>query len=187
MSRTLASRSNSRIRRLGDRVAETQQQLITFQLGQMGFLLPIEAVHKAIVFDWVTHPVPQLNFEGQLLPVLDIEQHICDRGQLQDSLSPGSQSQTSSVQSRFTPSSLATSDPAQQQVALIVQSQEKTDLVVLPIDSAPALCRVPPSSLVPLPRTYPVNCVQLMTDQSAEQSLRFLLSPELLIAQTAGA
>ena len=152
------SNRTARLARLTDHIAEVTQQLITFEIRGVGFLLPIESVFKAIVFNSLGHPFKQIDFEGNLLPVLNVNHHIFNRID----------------ESHAHP---------QQQIALIVQTyvpQNTQTLVVLPIDSAPSLCRVANSSLVPLPRIYQVKCVDGMTNQTADQPLRFLLNPAQL-------
>ena len=151
----MSNRSTSRLRRSVERSAETQQQFITFRLGRAGFLLPIDAVYKAVVFTTESQRCEVVSFEDQQLPLLNVEQHIFNQS--------------------------APVRPRSQQIVLIIQDRETIPRMALPIDSPPALCRIALSSLVPLPKTYQLRCVQLMTDQSADQSLCFLLNPDLLL------
>lgn len=191
--------SASRIRRRSDRAAESQQQFITFTIRNVGFLLPIAAVYRAVAFEVPPAapggsplPIEQIRFEEQVLAVLNVDQQLFNRRDRQPQ--------------------------ASQQVALIVETgqgklgqglgqglghaltgelnDEWNDsgefhgsdrLIALPIDSAPSLCRIPTSSLVPLPKTYQVNCVMGMTDNSADPPLRFLLNATQLHPSEASA
>lgn len=150
----------ARLPRLTDHIAEVTQQLITFDIRGVGFLLPIESAFKAIAFESLGHPLKQIDFGGDILPVVNVDRYIFNRIE-------------------------ETQHPPQQQIALIVQTdmgnhQDTNSLIVLPIDSAPALCRVTESSLVPLPRIYQVKCVDGMTNQTSDHPLRFLLNPAQL-------
>ncbi len=160
----------ARLPRLNDRKVEVQQQLITFEIRGMGFLMPIEAVHRAIVFDYGRHLLRYINFEQSILPVVAVERTILN-------------------QAEETPPS---SKPSQQQIALIIEvlsgfSEELQHRIVLPIDSPPSLCRLADSDLLPLPQTYEVKCVNGMTKVNADQPLQFLLNPNQLIESQAPA
>jgi len=157
----------TRLPRLTDRKVEVQQQLITFEIRGVGFLMPIEAVHRAIVFDYDDSlPLRYINFEQNILPVIAVESQILNRPA--EALPP------------------ASPDPALQQIALIVEAlsgpaMEQEHRIALPIDSPPSLCRMAESDLLPLPKTYEVQCVDGMTKANADQPLQFLLNPHRLV------
>ncbi len=154
----MASRSSLRLRRLSDRATIVQKQLIKFQIRQTGFLLPIESVYRAVVFNRSEIRRQEVMFEGQSLRLVEVDRHILGHATAQPSVIP-------------------------QIISLIVQtSGEFGQRFVLPIDSAPSLCRVPETSLVPLPKTYRVQCVESITDSSADDRLCFLLNPDQLAA-----
>lgn len=155
----------TRLTRLNDRKVERQQQLITFEIRGVSFLMPIEAVNRAIVFDHNCHPLKYINFERDILPVVLVDRHIFNR----------MEAQTSS------------SKKTQQQIALIIEalpgfSSEQGQRITLPIDSPPSLCRISESDLLPLPKTYEVKCVDGMTKADAAHPLQFLLNPNQLVA-----
>ncbi len=161
----------ARLPRLNDRKVEAQQQLITFEISGTGFLMPIEAVHRAIVFDHNCDPLRYINFERDILPVVSADQQILNRPE--DNAPSAGQS-------------------SQQQIALIIEalSGSAADLehrIVLPIDSPPSLCRMADSDLLPLPKTYEVKCVDGMTKTTADQPLQFLLNPNKLVESQANA
>lgn len=168
----------ARLPRLTDhKVDKVLQQLITFDIRGMGFLLPIDGVHRAIVFDHHCNSLKYINFEGDLLPVLSVERDIFNQSQKPTALSqPQSQAR---IQAQ-----------SQQQIALIVKNQtgplaEHENRIALPIDSPPSLYRIAESDLLPLPKTYEVKCVDGMTKATAEQPLRFLLNPTQLVESQA--
>ncbi len=155
----MASTTSFRLRRLGDRQTEVQKQLIAFQLHGQQFLIAIEAVYKAVVFEQPLDPAQldhnELAFEDRVLPIIDGKHLILGEA----------------------PTPLKRRQPIH--IALVVRDQgEKA--VLLPIDSAPSLCRVKESSLVKLPKTYNIRCVALMTEAAANPPLCFLLDPEML-------
>lgn len=158
----------TRLPRLTDRKVEVQQQLITFEIRGVGFLMPIEAVHRAIVFDYDNSlPLRYINFEQNILPVIAVESQILNHPAEELPASPG----------------LA---QAPQQIALIVEALSAPAMaqehrIVLPIDSPPSLCRMAESDLLPLPKTYEVQCVDGMTKANADQPLQFLLNPHRLV------
>lgn len=160
----------ARLPRLSDRKVEVQQQLITFEICGVGFLMPIEAVHRAIVFDHDCHPLRYINFEQSILPVVYVDRQIFNR--IEDP---------------------ATSPHGpRQQIALIIAalsglSADQGHRVTLPIESPPSLCRIPESNLLPLPKTYKVKCVDGMTKATADQPLQFLLNPDQLVESQATA
>lgn len=150
----MAAKTSLRLRRLVDRQTEIKQQLITFQLRQTGFLLPIQAVARAVTFPtWESEST--ITYADQTLPVINVTRQIFGQ------------------ESRDRP---LPSLP----IGLIVRNQQG-QLACLPIDSAPSLCRIPQSSFVPLPKTYQVKCVRQITSSTAEQPLLFLLDSDALI------
>jgi chemotaxis signal transduction protein len=145
--------SSLRLRRLVDRQVEIKQQLITFHLREIPFLLPIQSVYRALTFtQWDSFTT--LDYEGMSLPIIDVDRQIFGH---------------------------KSSHPPAAPIALIVQNQNQ-QRCCLPIDSAPSLCRVPASNFVALPKTYQVRCVSDITSSTSDQPLMFRLNPEELLS-----
>ena len=157
----MTTASSLRLRRLGDRPTEVQKQLISFRLHGTDFLIPIEAAYKAIVFDEPIEPnqleTLELEVEQRMLPIIDSKHLILGEA-------PTPPGQLSPIH-----------------IALIIQNNTG-QAVVLPIDSAPSLCRINESNLVSLPKTYKVQCVEKITEATATPPLHFLLDEEQLNA-----
>lgn len=162
----------ARLPRINDRKVEVQQQLITFKMRGMGFLIPIDAVQRAIVFEHDCCPLRYINFQEDILPVVSIDRQIFNRIEEPDSPSHAQASR--------------------QQIALIITAlsiptTQQEHRITLPIDSPPSLCRLAESELLPLPKTYEIQCVDGMTTANAEQPLQFLLNPDQLVDSQATA
>ncbi|NJR68574.1 MAG: hypothetical protein HC771_07810 [Synechococcales cyanobacterium CRU_2_2] len=171
----MATRSSVRLGRLSDRAITPQRQLITFRLRRTGFFLPLQWVYRAMVFDAQDIRQNQVSFEQYNLPLVNVGQIIfgdADPVRRPSALIGLVLQQPSQQAPR--PSSLE--QPPLEQL-------ENAPQLVLPIDSAPALCRVSDSSFVPLPHTYAVQCVAEMTDNSSDYPLHLLLNPQQLFAQ----
>lgn len=171
----MATHASARLGRLSDRAITPQRQLIRFRLHKTGFLLPLAWVYRAMVFD-VQEDIqkmqsPQVNFDLQQIPLINASQVIF-----------GNSNTTRQPSTPPNKTSRATA-PRASTIGLILQEPDGELPLVLPIDSAPALCRVSDTCFVPLPQTYAVRCVAEMTDNSSDYPLHFLLDPQQLVAQ----
>ncbi len=151
-------------RRFANRKAEASQQIITFQLQQEWFALPIESVQRVIWLDKVYGDphrtgVSLTQYQEQELLVIDVSYRIFGQ-------------ETTAIYI------------TQSQRYLVVVQNAQEELVGLPIDSQPSVRRVPQSSFKPLPQSYiiqgNVRCVSSTTVQLSHQEMFFLLDPEQL-------
>jgi hypothetical protein len=153
----MATRSSVRLSRLSDRAIVVQRQLISFQLRQTGFFLPLDWVYRAMVFEANAIRQNQVSFDEYRLPLVNVGKMIF--GEDTPPHPPGTL------------------------IGLVLQRPGTAPQLILPIDSAPALCRIPDASFVPLPQTYAVHCITEMTDNNSSYPLHFLLSPQQLLTQ----
>ena len=157
-------------RRFKSHSATITQQLITFKLRQEWFALPIKSVQKVFPMGKVYGDpkgtgVSLTIYQDKELLVVDVGHRIFG--------------ETPS------PNPPETGENAIQRFLLIVQSSQG-ELIGLPIDSLPALRRVPESAFTPLPEAYiseaNIRCVSsLMLQTQEDETPCFLLTPELLI------
>ena len=170
----MAIYSPLRSRRFAARQTEATQQLIAFRLRQEWFTLPVHAVQKVVQMGKV-YGDPQgtgislTNYQDKELLVVDVGHRIFAEA-------PNPDLASEEVKK--------TNDFTQQRFLLIVQS-EAGDLVGLPIDSPPAIRRVPESAFTPLPEAYMaqgnIQCISSKMVQLTNQPPLFLLDPNRLV------
>jgi chemotaxis signal transduction protein len=171
----MAIRSPLRSRRLNPQKTEVTQRLITFQLRQETFALPLDRIHKVTTFDRVygdpKHSGVGLTiYQGQELVVIDVGQQIFGDEPIDyanpANLTNGSNSNTQAVK-----------------YLLIVNTADRGQ-IGLPIDSPPILQSIPFSAFRELPKMYTdrgnINCVSLFSIETANRPPIFLLDPKLV-------
>lgn len=153
------------------RHAEATRQVIAFRLRQEWFALPIETVQKVVPLGKIYGDPQQTGisltiYQGQELLVVDVGRRIFSE----------------TPHSAHTLGLNASQHPAQSYL-LVVQIPSGS-LIGLPIDSQPALQRVPKSAFTPLPVYYlsaaNLRCVTALMIQTPDQPPLFLLDPERL-------
>jgi chemotaxis signal transduction protein len=159
-----------RSRRASAKNTEKTEQFITFQLRHEWFALPIYAVQKVIQMDKI-YGDPQgtgislTNYQGQEVVVVDVGRRIFG--------------ETAAIAPRQIDPSLK-----ETRFMLLVQS-EKGETIGLPIDSAPALRRVPDSAFAPIPEAYlaqgNVRAIGSTTIQLSDHPTLFLLDANQLV------
>ena len=172
----MAIYSPLRSRRLTARQAESTERLITFQLREETFALPLIRVYKVTTLDRLYGDVNQTGvslttYQGRELVVIDIAYKVF--GHIQPVLSPLSQ----------VGSEIATEDlPVRY---LLIIAGEDGQLVGLPIDSAPSIQTVPTDAFRPLPDIYrhqsQIHCVSSISIDTPNRPAIFLLDPALML------
>ncbi|AFY76938.1 MAG: chemotaxis protein CheW [Hydrococcus sp. C42_A2020_068] len=171
----MAIYSPVRSRRTAARQAEKTRQFITFRLRQEWFALPIYAVQKVIQMGKV-YGDPQgtgislTNYQGQEIIVVDVARRIFG--------------ETSSVAGERKHSlSSVVGEVSEPRFMLLVQSNSG-EIVGLPVDSTPAMRRVPESAFTPIPKTYMaqgnIRCISSTTIQLSDHPPLFLLEANQL-------
>lgn len=130
----MAILSTVRSRRSQPQAAPTQQYVV-FRLQAAWFILPVTSVYRVLPLP--ADPMPQLTFGGQPLPVLDLRPLLFPE--------PAGE---------IIPLEVGGAAVADLPALMVVSSRNHT-LVALPTDSQPALLRLTPAELVPIPPTYP--------------------------------
>lgn len=158
--------SSLRSRRFATNKAEKMQSFVTFRLRDEWFGLEITSVQKVIRLGQVCGDphktgISLIHYQDQEILVIDVGYKIFGRA---------------------SSNSLNNISLAERYLAIIQNS--KGNLVGLPIDSPPAIQRVPESSIIQIPDTYlhlgNLNCISSqMIERSSEPPL-FLLDPEQL-------
>ena len=166
----MALLASSRRRRLGAS-KEATEQFIAFQLRQEWCALPIAAVEKVTVMGKVFGDpsgmgVGVTTYEDRELIVVDVGQRIFG-----DRDADGAHSAAQSAIASGTPRFL-----------LVVRDGDRS--VGLPVDSAPAVRRMPASAVAPLPEVYSgagsLQCVSALAIRTEEESPYFVLDPQKL-------
>ncbi|HEY9749895.1 MAG TPA: chemotaxis protein CheW [Allocoleopsis sp.] len=173
----MATLSSLKSRRFGAKQTEATQQILTFRLDQEWFALPIQAVQKVVSLGQV-YGDPQRSgvsltlYQNRELVVVDVGHRIFGRTPSQETSAPASTGHSFSQDLGLT------------RYLLVLQTRSG-ELVGLPIDSQPALRRVPMSAFGPLPAAYAtegnIRCVSSLMLQTAEELPLFLLDPEVLL------
>jgi purine-binding chemotaxis protein CheW len=164
----MAIHSPLRYRRLSARQTEATHQLIAFRLRQEWFALPIDRVQKVVQMGKVYGDpkgtgISLTKYQGQELLVIDVSQRI------------------------FAEAPSANGDLAEgDRVRFLAIVQGQTgELVGLPIDSPPAIHRVPQSAFSPLPPTFlaqgNIQCISSTMVQIGDCQPLFLLDRDLLL------
>ena len=167
----MANYSSVRSRRFAAKKKEATQQIIIFRLRQEWFALPINSVQKVVPLGKV-HGDPQgtgislTNYQGKEILVIDVSHRIFGEPPSLDLAISGAK------------------DTHSQQRFLLMVQNKAGELVGLPIDSQPALRRVPKSSFTPLPSAYVaegnIQCLSSTMIQLENRPSLFLLDPEQL-------
>jgi purine-binding chemotaxis protein CheW len=157
-----------RSRRFAERQTEANEQMLTFRLCQEWFALPIDGVQKVVLLGKVygdpnNTGISLTLYQERELLVIDVGHRIFGRS----------------------PSENLTGE--QTRYLLIVQNA-KGDLVGLPVDSPPAIRRVPKSAFKTLPETYlaqgNIQCISSQTIELDDGTTFFLLDRDRLTAQS---
>ena len=173
-------------RRYANRKAQPTQQLIIFRLYSEGFALPIRSVQKVIPMGKI-YGAPEggaaglILYQDQELLVIDVEHRIF-KGKPRHRLS-------SPVHSEDEVNTVPRSDEEQEQDSgqgyLLIVQNRAGKIVGLPIDSAPALQRIPESAFTPLTSDYMaegnIRCASALIVQNKDEPPLFLLNPEQLV------
>jgi chemotaxis signal transduction protein len=187
----MAIYSPLRSRRLAAQQVEVTQRLITFELRDQAFALPLDRVHKVIALNapgdlhsgGLRQPVKArlygdpnrtgvslTTYQGQELVVIDVGQRIF--GNTETSLLPSSSHHTDAAASAV-------------RYLLIVQP-EPDRLVGVPIDSPPVIQSMQLSAFKPLPAIYQqysqIHCVSAMSIDLPDRPSIFLLDVVTLAA-----
>lgn len=144
-----------------------RHQLLTFQIRNEWFALPLAALQRVVPMNRIHGQQGELGigvarYEGQELLVID-------------------------VGSRLFPKSLAADRSTEHEFErhMIILQAPSGDMIGLPIDSRPTLKRVPASSLTALPPSYTslahVQCVSGMVILEDQKQSYFLLDWERLV------
>ncbi|MGK7913321.1 MAG: chemotaxis protein CheW [Synechococcus sp.] len=154
-----------RRRRLASTYKQATRQLISFQLRQEWCALPIDSVEKVVLMGTVYGDPNQTGvsvtpYEGRELVVVDVGYRIFGDAQAV----PSNRLESQTV--RF----------------LLIVRDNSGNRVGLPIDSAPAVQRVPVDSVAPLSTAYQsegsLQCVSSLAVQSEDSAPIFLLDTE---------
>jgi chemotaxis signal transduction protein len=166
----MAIYSPLRSRRLAAQQAEATQRLISFQLRQLTFALPLDRVHKATTYDRLYGDangagVTLTTYQGRELTVIDVDNKIF--GQTPTVLPP----LKSLLAKQSSHADLEVSH-------LLVLQREDGQQIGLPIDSPPSIHSVTASAFLPLAKTDPqygnLLCVSAAVGNVAEAA-----APEL--------
>jgi chemotaxis signal transduction protein len=169
------------------RLKEETVQLITFQLRQDRFALPITAVERVIPLERVYGDASQSGvgltlYQGQELVLVDVGQRIFgelgsgDRPLLQ----PPDEAPDSLEQTRL----LLILKASREQSSGQSGSQSSNQSMGIPIDSRPLLKRVVKTAIAPIPQEYQtsgkIKCISSLSVQAEGEPLLFLLDAEQL-------
>jgi purine-binding chemotaxis protein CheW len=162
-------------RRATTKKTEKTKQYITFRLRQEWFALPIESLQKVIQMGKV-YGDPQgtgislTNYQDREIIVVDVGRRIF-----------GDMS-SSHEKIKTDPSSVG--DANEPRIMLLVQNSQD-EIVGLPIDSIPAMRRVPDSALAAIPEAYiaqgNVRSISSTTIQLSDHPPLFLLDANQLV------
>ena len=173
----MALLTTPRRRRLANTSKQATRQLIAFQLRQEWCALPIDSVEKVILMGTVYGDpnrtgVSVTAYEGRELVVVDVGYRIFGDSQTVH----GSAANDIEHSDR-------NAAPQTVRFMLIVRDEAGTR-VGLPIDSAPAVRRVPDDSIAPLSAAYQsegsLQCVSSLAVQLEDSPPIFLLATEKL-------
>lgn len=167
----MALLTTSRHRRLASTSKQATRQLITFQLRQEWCALPINAVEKVVMMGKVYGDPQQTgvsvtSHEGRELLVVDVGHRIF--GESYSDMSSAPVFATDKNVTRF----------------LLVVRDDSGQSIGLPIDSAPAVRRVPVDSVSSLPSTYQaegsLRCVSSLAVDTGDAPPIFVLDTSRL-------
>ncbi|MEB3356502.1 MAG: hypothetical protein VKK04_07225 [Synechococcales bacterium] len=192
-------------KRFEKRQTQAIQKLITFQIQQEWFALPIRLVRKLTLMGPVygasgNGSTGLTHFENQEIPVIDVQYRIFgDRsgpGLLPRQMPappaparlPAAQMNRSIQQAEIPPleTSLGETQVSEssQRYLLVVQNRQG-ELVGIPLPSQPVLRRVPESAFAPLPAAYSsggnLRCVSAIAVLGDDQPSLFLLNLSQLV------
>jgi chemotaxis signal transduction protein len=151
----MATVSSLRTRRFANRVAETTQPFIRFRLRQDWFALPLTSVQRVAALNGGDRNsnLSQLNvtvIDQQDLKLIDVDRRIfAGIGVLSNS-----------------------ADPLVKDQCLVVLQSSQGELLGLPIDSRPELCRISANRIITVPSNHPtyhsLRCVSAMAEATAD-------------------
>jgi purine-binding chemotaxis protein CheW len=174
----MALHSSLKLRRVYRQTAATQQ-LLTFQLRQDWFALPVQVVQKVIAIDQLYGSATDFSsgltfYQDRDISILSMEQRIF--GESRDrKLLPSSADSNSSRAAPALPSS---------QFLLIVQTLQG-EFVGLPLTNPPILRRVAESAFAPVPSVYlaegRIRCVSALVTPEQDNQPLFLINLDRLL------
>jgi purine-binding chemotaxis protein CheW len=165
------------VRRAGKRQPQAFHQILVFAMRHEQFALPIQAVQKVIllgeVYGAAEAGVRLTLYQNREVPVIDLEHRVFETP-------PVTRAALPPAHARVNPPQL---DP---RYLLIVQHQGEP--IGLPVESRPALRRVPVSAFAPLSPLYRaegnLRCVTALIVPAPEHPPIFLLDlPQLFLPQ----
>jgi chemotaxis signal transduction protein len=169
------------------RLKEETVQLITFQLRQDRFALPITAVERVIPLERVYGDASQSGvgltlYQGQELVLVDVGQRIF--GELGSGDRPLLQSPAEAPDSLEQTRLLLILKASREQSSGQSGSQSSNQSMGIPIDSRPLLKRVVKTAIAPIPQEYQtsgkIKCISSLSVQAEGEPLLFLLDAEQL-------
>jgi chemotaxis signal transduction protein len=165
----MAALSSLRSQRISNQRAEIEQQYVAFRLRLGWFILPVAAIFRVLP---VEKQLPTITLSGAKVPLIDLGRSLFGKNT-----------------SQTAPVLLVGGSPvANKPSLLIVRSQVDTKeaYVGLLCNSQPALQRIAPSEIVPLPPTYAkqwkVDFVTSMTLPIASRPSLFAIDPDLFVS-----
>ncbi len=185
----MAIYSPLRSRRLAAQQTEAIQRLITFQLRQETFALPLDRVHKVTKLDRLYGDangtgISLTTYQGRELVVIDVGQRIFGNAPtVLPSLTslPKSPAVTKAL-SKIEDLDVATTNLVRY---LLILQYEDERLVGLPIDSPPSIQSVSLSAFRPLPDIYQqqsnIHCVSAVSIDRPDRPSIFLLDATLML------
>ena len=160
--------SSLRSQRLSELRTDIGQQYLAFRLRLGWFILPIESIYRVIPLEKY---IPNLTFSGQKVPIADLGKMLFGE----------TKGQSNKIPQLFVNGAIVVSKPS-----LIVIRNQTEDLVGILSNSQPALQKVSPDQLGPLPVTYSqrwkVDFIKSMTLPSQDRPSLFAIDSDRLVA-----
>jgi chemotaxis signal transduction protein len=186
----MAIYSPLRSRRLAAQQAEALQRIITFQLRQETFALPLDRVQKVTTLDRLYGDangtgISLTTYQGRELVVIDVGQRIF--GNAPTVLPASNRSKRTSITDPL--STLENLEDSEDDVTLVryllILQCDDGSLVGLPIDSPPSIQSISLSAFQPLPTIYRqqsnIHCVSSFSIDRPDRPSIFLLDATLVL------
>jgi chemotaxis signal transduction protein len=174
----MAIYSPLRSRRLAAQHIEATRRLITFNLGEEIFALPLDQVHKVTTINRLygdpNHTgISLTTYQGRELVVIDVGYQVF--GKLPQVVLPSQKKSSVTVETQHNLDLVR---------YLLILQPEPGQLVGLPIDSPPSIQSIQLSAFQPLPDIYRqhsnIHCVSTMSVDLPDRPSIFLLDVDLL-------
>jgi chemotaxis signal transduction protein len=184
----MAIYSPLRSRRLAAQQAESRQRIITFQLRQETFALPLDRMHKVTTIDRLYGDangtgVSLTTYQGRELVAIDVGQRIF--GNAPTVLPPLSSQPKSTVTANSTRQIEDAQSTDNLVRYLLILQCEDGNLVGMPIDSPPSIQSIAASAFHPLPAIYQqhskIHCVSSLSIDLPDRPSIFLLDATLIL------